>query len=319
MVQKLVTALGRLYHFLISLIVAVILTVTTWGAWSFYQDAILQDEFMKDGQLVPLLVNQSEQKQRSWRDILSHSTYLTVHYRGKDYTTRFVMDSGYVGQGDRVKLLYHPKYDALRQPGTGIHFKESTRKSRLIEWTALRDFTNENQLLFFCILLSTATFFLISGLIATIVPVAFLQNIARFVFVLALLIGAIFFTYDTWAYYTYYQYLKTNGHEVTVKVLDTQRTHRPSSGRHHTVDWYDYEATIRYQQQERVIPISHDDFDALKPTDSLKALYDETVDDCMSVDFGLDYSQAILPVFLWVLTVLLIRPALGNKTGGPKK
>jgi hypothetical protein len=310
MLQKLFTAVGRLYSFLMSLIVALLLGAATWACWQFYQDTQLQTEFVKEGTLITLRVNQAEQKQRSWRDILSHSTYLTLNYQGKDYTTRYVMDSTFVGEGDRVQLLYHPGYDAFRQPGNEIRFDQSKRKSRLIDWTTIREFSNQNRLLLLCLLLSTASFFFISGVIITIIPIPFLSDIARFVFVAELAIAAGFFTYDTWAYYTYYQDLKANGRDVVVTVLDTRRI---AHGRRSRMRWYDYQATIRYQQQERVIPISKDDFTALKPADSLHTLYAESVDDLMAVDYAPDYSLVVVPMFLWLLTFIIIRPSVVRK------
>ncbi|MFD2934516.1 hypothetical protein [Spirosoma flavum] len=313
MVQKLFTALGRLYSFLLSLIISVILGVTTWGFWVIYQDATLQSEFTKEGQLVSVRVEQADQNQRSWRDILSHSTYLTFTYRGKAYTTRFVMDSAYVGAGDRVKLLYHAGYEAFRQPGDEVRFDQSKRKSRLIGWTTVREFTNEKKLLLLCLLLSTASFFFITGFIVTLIPIPFLQDIARFVFIAELVIAAIFFTYDAWAYLLYYQHIKATGRPVSVKVLATQRiAYNRRNTRHSSINWYHYQATIRYQQQERVIPISHDDFDALKPSDLLNALHDESVDDFMSVTYSPDYGLVILPAILWLLTFILLRPAMGR-------
>ncbi|GAB4038053.1 hypothetical protein [Spirosoma jeollabukense] len=309
MLKELFTSLGRVFNFLIALVVAVILGFTTWACWEIYQEALLQREFVKEGQLISVTINNADHTQRSWRDVLGNSVYLTVEYKGKDYTTRYVRDTTYVSAGDRVQLLYHPRYDAFRQPGDEIHFDQSKRKSRLIEWTAIRFFSNENRLLFLCLLLSIATFFMIAGVIATVLPVPFLQSLARFVFVTTLFAAAVFFTYDTWRYYQYYQHLKIDGHRVTVRVLDTDRKARfRQSGRHTFYKLYDYDATIRYQQQERVIPISEDDFETLKPNDSLKAFYDESIDDFMSIDYSLDYSQILLPGFFWLLAFLLLRP-----------
>ncbi|MVM30409.1 hypothetical protein GO755_10220 [Spirosoma sp. HMF4905] len=306
MFKELLSSLGRLYNFVISSIVAIILVITTWAFWGLYQDSLLQSQFIREGKLLSVTVDQANQKQRSWRDILGNSTYLTFPYQGKTYTTRFVMDSGYVGSGDRVKLLYHPVYDAFRQPRSEVRFDKAERKSRLVEWTSIRDFTNEHKLLLLCFVLTTASFFMISGVIVTLIPLTFLQDIARFILVVELLIAAVFFTYDTWKYFQYYQHVKTAGQEVTVKVLDTARR---SKGRNTSSSWkwYDYDATVRYQRQERVIPISEDDYDHLKPNDSLKAFYDESANDFMSVDFSPDYMHIFVPLFFWGISLILIR------------
>ncbi len=306
MLQKLFAAIGRLYTFLMSLVVAAILGVTTWGFWGFYQETRLQNQFISEGKLLSVRIQQAEHQQRSWRDMLSNTAYLTFAYRGKTYNTRFVSDTTYVGEGDRVQLLYHPAYDAFRQPRSAIHFDQSTRKSRLIGWTTIRAFSDENRLLLLCIILSAASFFFISGVIVTLIPIPFLQGIARFALVVALAIGTVFFAYDTYQYFHYYQHLKTSGREVTVRVLDTDRRSLGRGGSRRT-HWYNYEATIRYQQQERVIAISQADFETLKPSDTLQAYYDESVNDFMSVTYGPDYWLILVPTFFGLLTILFLR------------
>lgn len=313
MLKPLLSSIGKVYNFLIGLIVATILVIATWVFWGQYQELRLQNQFMKEGKLVSVTVEQTSRKHQSWRDIFGNSAYLTFPYQGKTYTTRFVMDSGYVGSGDRVKLLYHPAYDAFRQPESDNRFNKSARKSRLIDWSTVRDFSREHQLLLFCIILATASFFMITGLVVTLIPLTFLQDIARFILVVELLMAAVFFSYDTWKYFQYYQQLKAHGQEVTVKVLDKQRhaKYRNSTSR----SWreYTYKATIRYQQQERVIPISEDDFERLKPNDSLKARYDASVNDLMSVDYSIDYEQLLVPAFFWLVSFTLILPFFTRK------
>jgi hypothetical protein len=315
MLKDFFATLGRIYTFIMSVVLAVILGAAIWVCWGFYEEEQLQNEFTKVGKLVSVPVVQANQQQKSWRDILSNSTYLTVRYNGKDYPIRFVMDSVFVGSGDDVSLLYHPRYDAFRQPNSGVHFNRSTLKSRLIDWSTVSTFSNENRLLLLCLVLTTASFFVITGVLVTILPLTFLQDIARIVLVIVLCIACIFFTYDSWKYYEYYQTLKRNGHPVTVQVLDTQRiSHRRSS--RSSTGWYEYHARIRYQQQERIIPISSDDFDALKPPDSLQAYYDESMNDFMSVDFPPDYIRLFIPLFFGFLVFMLMRNGIFKKETG---
>ena len=277
--QPLLTTLKNMYYFLVSAIVAAVLCCLTWYFWNLYQDASVQAAFAKEGKLVSLRVDKGSQKKRNWRDMLSNCTYLTTTYQGKTYETRFVMDSGYVGTGNRVSLLYHSGYDAFRQPGSVIRFERSGLKSRLLDWSTIQNFSTEHILLALCILLATFSFFLITGLIVTVVPVPFLQEIARYILVAELLAVSVFFTYDTWRYYQYYQHLKTTGHPVSVRVLDTSQR---AYGGGADFPLYAYEASVRYQQQERIIPISEEEYESLKPNDSLDALYDESVNDLMS-------------------------------------
>lgn len=311
--NQFLTSIGRIYNFLISLIVAVFLCSITWVCWGLYQDSRLQTQFVREGKLRSVTIGEANQQQRSWRDILSNATYLTFSEQGKSYTTRFVMDGKFVGSGDRVQLLYHPDYDAYRQPSSEVKFDQSKRKSRLIDWTSIRDFSNENKLLLLCLVLTTASFFMISGVIVTLVPLTFLQDIARFILVTELLITSIFFTYDTWRYYQYYQHIKVSGQEVAVQVLETDRRAKHQNSKSSSWRQYVYRATIRHQQQERVIPISEADYESLKPNDSLKVYYDKSVNDFMSVDYSLDYEQVIVPMFFWLITFVLIRPTFVRK------
>lgn len=313
MLQQLANTLGRVYFFLTSLVVTAVLCLVTWACWQYYQETRLQNQFAQEGQLVAVTVEHAAQKQLSWRDALSHSTYLTFRHKGKEYTTRYVMDSSYVGSGDRVQLLYHPAYDAFRQARNEIRFDRSVRKSRLVDWTTIRTFTDENRLLLLCIMLATVSFFLLTGVIATIMPVGFLQSIARLVLTVELVIATIFLTYDTYQYFQYYQHLKANGHEVAVRVLDTHRRLVGNNTKSTAWKMYTYDATIRYQQQERIIPISDDDFETLKPGDTAKTYYDESVNDFMSVNFPPNYWAALLPLFFGFLTLLSIRSARGSK------
>ncbi|GAB3786689.1 hypothetical protein GCM10028818_50340 [Spirosoma horti] len=314
MVQQVISTVGRVYSFLVSLVVALILVVCTWLVWGQYRDARIQQAFDTEGQLISLRVSQADHNQRSWQDMLSRSAYLTLSYRGKAYMTRYVMDSSYVSAGDRVSLLYHPDYDALRQPGPGssLQFDQSTRQSRLIDWSTVRAFSKLNRLLGLCILLTIASFFLTCGVIQSILPIPYLSELARVVFVGALGLAAVFFTYDGWQYVRYYQHLKTAGQPIRVQVLDTDRiAQRRQSSRRHLISstpWYDYQATIRYQQQERVIPISERDFETIKPPATLMAYYDPSVNDFMSIDYGPDYQNGLGALVFWILTFIFIRP-----------
>lgn len=313
MVKEIITALGRLYNFVVSLVVALLLGVVTWGMWQYYQDVHLQDEFFKKGVAMTVLIREAEQQQRSWQDYFSNSTYLTVGYKGKSYTCRYVMDDGYVGSGDRVKLLYHPDYDAFRQRHSVLKIDESNRTSRLLSWSSIRDFTPTHRVLLLCILLSTASFFFISGLIVSIIPIPFLQTIARFVFIVALGCAAIFFTYDTIAYFNYYEHLKTKGQAVSVPVLAKNRS---THGRKY--HWYSYDATIRYQGRERVIPITEDEYDQVTPAGSMTVRYDASVDDLMSLAYTPSYGIIVVPLFFGLLVFLLARPGFTMKrTGAP--
>ncbi|GAB3706566.1 hypothetical protein GCM10027592_40170 [Spirosoma flavus] len=317
--KEVFTWIGHLYNFVISLLVTSLLGVVTWGCWQLYQEAHLDNLFVKEGQRQIVQVGKADMKHRSWRDWLGNTVYLTFTYQGKDYTTRYVANDHFVGRGDTVQLLYIPKYDTFRQPARPAQKNQSVRKSRLVGWTTIRDFNQETALLLLCVILGTAFLFLASGLIVTIIPVPFLQTMARIVLVAELLIATVFLTYDTWQYLKYYQRLKEQGQTVSVQVIDTRRHVVGGHSSRNSIDWYDYEATVRYQTQEWIIVISEHDYDILKPKDSLQALYSPSVNDLMAADAPHDYVRIFMPLVFGLITFILLRSAVADMYSANRK
>ena len=304
MLRDMFAFLGRLYTMVLSVILAFILGFVTYGCWRMYEETKQQNRFANEGQLLTVTVNEEDYTQRSWRDMLGNSKYLSFRYQGKPYQVRYVTDTTFVGPGDRVQLLYHPDYDAFRQPGNGsLRFQRDTTKSRLINWSVVNSFSSESSWLMLCLVCSAAFFFYGSGVIVMLTGLTFLQSIARIMLVVILLGISGFLTYDSWMYYHYYQHLKANGHTVSVIVIDTDRT--TQTGRRSSIKTYTYRATIRYQQQKRIILISEDDYERLKPNDTLQAYYDESVNDFMSVDNPLDYWHFLAAAFFWLITAII--------------
>lgn len=309
MFQQFFSILGRIYQFMVSLVITALLGLATWVCWGFYEEASLQSRFASEGRLVSVRVSEVSHEQRSWRDVLGNSAYLTVQYQGRPYTTRFVTDTTFVSEGDRVSLLYHPDYDALRQPEPA-HQNPAFHKSRLIRWSTINEFTIENKLLLLCFVLATAFFFYGSGVLTMLIPVPFLQDMARLVLTIELFAVAVFFAYDTYAYFQYYQGLKTHGRAVAVTVLDTHRRSVGGKSRH---GWYEYQANVRRNNQAYTIPISEADYDMAKPGHVLRAIYDESMPDLMSADFPPDYKRLFIPVFFGVFAVILLRSTLRRR------
>jgi hypothetical protein len=321
MIRAFFTFLGRLYMLVMQIILAVVLGIVTWACWGLYQDEKLANQFLKEGQLVPVKIEDTSNKPLSWRDYLGNVSYLTFHYNRKAYTTRFLIDTLYVGTGDRVSLLYHPRIDAFRQPGQQFHFKDDKSQSRLIRWSMVNTFSSENRWLVACLFLSGIFCLFACGVLANITNWDFFGAIGRLFFVMLLLAGSIFFTYDFWEYHQYFQHLRTNGRQMTVKVLETDRmSYSTRQSRH----WksYLYLARVQLNRQERTIPLEEADYEVLKPGDSLSVLYDETLDDMMPVSYSMDYRQLWVVVFFWVITGVMIwkkggRPAAKTKVIHP--
>ena len=191
-----------------------------------------------------------------------------------------------------MKLLYNPQTDAFGQPQRMVISSPNRVVSRLIDWTIIKGFKRENQLLGGLILAAMALFF---------------QRVAGTVFMIGLGASAVFLTYDTIQYYRYFDSLRTNGQPMDVVVLDTDR-HIHGRGHKGSGHWYTYDATFRYNGQERVIAIDEADYDRLKSGDTrLRVLHNAAQNDFTAVDYSAGFSQLLLPVFFWFLLFSTMR------------
>ena len=303
MLRDLVVFLGKLYRFVVSLIVVALLAAVAWFMWHWYEDERLQNQFLKEGKVVEVKVADVDGTQRSYRDMLGNSRYVTFPYRQKRYTIRVVFDTAWVSSGDRIRLLYHPQLDEFRQQF--FDRKPGRVESRLVNWSSVRGFSKENKLLLGFLVVVTSLFFFAGGLLVSLTGWTILQTIARFVLIAVLGIAAAFFTYDTWEYVQYYQHLKANGQPMDVTVLDTDRHRVGRSTRSSGFALYVYDAVFTYQAEKWVVPITEDDYETLKPNDKLRVLHDSSLNDFMSATYSGDYAQAIVPVFFWVLFLVV--------------
>ncbi|GAB3917931.1 hypothetical protein [Larkinella terrae] len=303
MLREVFVFLGKLYRFFISLVLIALLSGFAWVLWHFYEDERVQSQFLREGKVVEVRVADIDVSRRSWRDIFGNVTYVTVPYRQKSYNVRVVRDTAWVSSGDRIKLLYHPQRDEFRQQA--YERKPGRMVSRFIHWSSVSGFSKENKILVSFLVVITCLFFLVGGFLVNLTGWTFLQTVARLMLVIVLGIAALFFTYDTWVYLQYYQHVKKNGQPMDVTVLETDRN-RVGRGTNNTgFELYVYDATFKYRNDTRVAPITEDEYDALKPKDQLRVLYDSKLDDFMSATYSGDYSRAIIPVFFWFLFLVL--------------
>ncbi|MGA0559897.1 hypothetical protein ACO2Q8_24765 [Larkinella sp. VNQ87] len=299
MLRDLFTFLGRLYRLVASLVLIAILAVAAWLLGYFYQEEHTQNRFLREGRPIEVRLATAELEQRSWRDAFGNVAYVTFPYHQKTYMTRYVMDTAWVGSGDRVRLLYHPELDEFRQQHAEPKPDRST--SRLIRWSSASDFSTENKLLAGLLVVITSLFFFAGGFIVSLTGWTFLQSVARLVLVVVLFGVAVFFSYDAVEYFRYYGKLKASGQPMDVPVLKTDRHRVGRSTRSTVFKSYTYQATCRFPQGERTIPITEDDYETVKPTDRLAVLYNAGQDDAMSATYPGDYWTLVVPVFFWLL------------------
>ncbi|RRB01183.1 hypothetical protein [Larkinella rosea] len=313
MLRDVFAFLGKLYQLLVSLVLVALLSVGAWAMWHFYEEERLQNQFLKEGKVVEVQISDTDISQRSWRDILGNVTYITFPYQHKNYRARVVRDTAWVSSGDRVKLLYHPERDEFRQQR--MERKPGRVTSRLVHWSSVGGFSQEHKLLIGFLAVSTFLFFFASGVLVSLTGLTILQTIARFMLVIVLGLAALFFSYDTWVYFQYYRHIKANGQPLEVTVLDKDR-HRVGRGSSaSSFELYEYDATVNYRTGQRVVPITENEYETLKPKESLRVLYDADLDDLMSATYPGNYSQVIVPLFFWILFLVIFwNTVSGSKT-----
>ncbi|HEX8657953.1 MAG TPA: hypothetical protein VF690_10480 [Hymenobacter sp.] len=303
MFQKLLRLLGQLYGLLWALILTGLLGVAALVTWHFYQEEHLQSQLRTEGQPVTVRIERTDKTSRELWDALGNFTYVGFTYHNQPYETRVVSDTVWLSTGDRVALLYHPRLDVFRQPPR-MQSSPSRVVSRLINWTVAASFTAEAKALGLFALVAMALFFVISGLLATITGLTFVRTIARAVLIVGLVAAALFFSYDTMQYFRYATQLQRNGRPMEVAVVDTDRhTH----GR--KTSWYTYDATFRFNGQERVVPIEEADYKRLNPKNAqLTVRYDATLNDFIAAGYSPSWLEAVTPGFFWLLLFLTLRP-----------
>ncbi|UOQ73555.1 hypothetical protein [Hymenobacter cellulosilyticus] len=179
MLQNLFRLLGRLYSLLWTCIFVALLSVAAVLTWHFYQQEHLESQLRAAGQPVTVQVEQVEREPRALWDGLGNFAYLSFRYQGRPYETRFVNDTLWLSEGDRVTLLYHPELDVFGQAPPQQVSSPDRVVSRLIRWTPVADFTQESKALVLFVLVVMALFFVGSGLLASLTGLAIIRTLAR--------------------------------------------------------------------------------------------------------------------------------------------
>jgi hypothetical protein len=312
MLQNLFRLLGRLYSLLLTLIVVALLSVAAVLTWHFYQQERLASQLSAEGQPLTVQIERTDREPRALWDALGNFVYVGFTYHGQSYETRLVNDTLWVGEGDRLRLLYQPRLDVFGQAPQRI-YSPNRVVSRLINWTAATDFTLEAKALGLFILTIIALFFMSGGLLVSLTGLTFIQTLARGVLLVCLSMAALFFTYSAVQYYRYAAQLRRNGQPLEVAVVDTDRT---THGRR--TSWYTYEATFRFNGQEHVVPIEKADYERLSAQNRRLAVrYDPALNDFISADYTPGFSELVAPLFFWLLLLLIGRPARSRQAAVP--
>jgi hypothetical protein len=100
MLRAIVVFLGKLYRFVVSLVLVALLAVAAWFMWHLYEDEKLQNRFLKEGQVVEVEVTEVDWSRHSFRDTWGNSNYLTFPYHQKKlhHSLRIRFDLGKFGR-----------------------------------------------------------------------------------------------------------------------------------------------------------------------------------------------------------------------------
>ncbi len=207
--------------------------------------------------------------------------------------------------GTRI-LIHSPTTQEFVQPGKSTHTTHMYKTSPLVRWIVLSQFSGPNTMLAAFIGLAGLFLILATGFLANLTHILLVRKLGDAIIFVCAIAGAIFLTYDAISYWRYYSHLRHQGVPETVLVEDIEKEREYQHNR--TDDWwisYIYWARVSFRGESRVIAVGSSDFDHTKAGGSLPVLYDQSKDDLMSVNYSLEYSHFILPLFVWFLVLFI--------------
>lgn len=300
------TSTKSFVRFVTTLLLTLLVGFAAWASWQLYENEKLSQQFAKEGQPVAVRITATDRGNHSWYDQFTNHVYITFNHLGRSYSVRYTQDSGWVSERDKVALLYHPAMDAFRQPGKRIHFASHFRDhSRLIDFTIARMWSDERKWQVLGLAFSALFIMLLFGMLTSIIRLPWLQWVGPLIMVALVLTGTLYFTFNTLEYFHYYQIVKS-GNQTNVKVLSTEYNARSRRSE----GWYTYSATVQFNNGQREIPIEAADYKRLQPNDPLPVIYNGEVDDMMPLSYGPEYSNLIVTLFMWFLTIFLAKQYL---------
>ncbi|WP_298741488.1 hypothetical protein [uncultured Chitinophaga sp.] len=287
----------------VTLLLTALVGFAAWGSWQLYENEVVSRKFAREGKLVTVQVTATDRGNHFWYDQFTNHVYITFKHLGRSYAARYTQDSGWVSEGDKVTLLYHPQVGAFRQPGKRIHFASPfSDHSRLIDFTIASMWSDQRKWQVLGLALSTLFAILLFGMLTSIVRLPWLKWVGPSIMVVLVLTGTLYFTFNTLEYFHYYQRVKS-GNQISVKVLSTDYNVRSSNSE----GWSTYRATVQFGKGQRVIPIEAADYEKLRPQDLLPVIYKRELDDMMPVNYGPEFSNLIVTIFMWFLTIFLAK------------
>jgi hypothetical protein len=303
MLKGLITSARSFYTSVMSLILVILLGCLARGSWRLYQNEKELQQFIKEGRPVNVQVTATDRQNHTWYDQFFNKVYVTFSYNNQPYTVRYLQDSGWVNTGDRLTLLYHPRYNNFRQAGKQVSFKTRDYRSRLLEFSFISMWSDERKWLLLTLLLATAATLTGIGLINSFVQVPVLPLAGRFIVTAAVVTFAVYFTYNSWQYHRYFTKIKNEGQPAAVTVISTgyeRHSKRRKSW------WVTYDARVQFGKEQKVIPIEEEDYDKLKANDQLPVIYNMELNDMMPVNYTGNNMNSWGALFFWGFTIFFV-------------
>jgi hypothetical protein len=302
------------FFFIGHIIIILFFALLVRELWHGYQNEKRTILFSKEGHPERITIDNTTNERKTWKDYLSNSKYIHFTFHNKPYEIRYVQDSGWVGPGTKVTLLYDENRDDFMQPGLNTYREPIYKKSKLVDFTVVSLFSPENLWLFFFVVFGLVLIVFVSGVLANLTG---LDIISRFMNVLVSCIfiaGAIFITYDAYTYYKYARQVRVDANAVTVPLLDKYRTMLNNG---HSSDgfelFYFYSALVHYNTEDRIIPIGERDYNNVNKNEPLNALYNSRMDEMVSQNYSPSYSSAFFVAIVWVLLIFWVTQKLKRR------
>ena len=301
--------------FLGQFILIAFLALIAREAWGGYVQEKENEQFAREGIPVTVQINRILKDKRDWKDYIGYSKYIAFGYQGKSYDLRFLPDSGWVGEGTRVLLLYSPSLDRFVQPGRLRHTDPNGKVSKLIDWTVIGTFSPAHTWLF--VFLALSTFIALFGFsvlfnLTSITLFDFLAGIFKWVAALGLLT---YFTWNVLSNYYYYKRVKT-GTIRSARITGTEKNHEFNDPRTNSIKLYYYTAftpDATAPDKTRRFMISGRDYEKFHKGDFLPVYYQSSMDEIMSLDYSFDISNWVFLAMIWVLALYFISGAVKPK------
>ncbi len=318
MFPQLLRLLRGAYSAFMGLVVAALLAGATLAAWHFYQEERLRAQLEAAGEPVTVQLTGTDRHPRQVWDALGAFVYVGFRYQGRPCEARCAAPARWLAAGDRLALLHLPGRDVFGPPRAAPPTRRHPGVSRLINWSALPDFTPQTLALLLFVLAAGALFFVGSGLLASLTGWRGFSALARPVGAAVLGAGAVFFTYDAAQYYRYAAALARDGRPLAVAVLRAERHEERPTTRSYGLHAFTYTATFRYGGQAREVAIEAADYDRLTAGDRRLAVrYEPTRDDFMADGYAPGWAALVPALFCWGLLGWALWPAGARRPAGP--